>query len=635
MKKRLGCIALVICMLVLQFTFVSAAEIVKNGTCGDNLTWTFDETKKVLTIFGTGDMTDYPEAEKTEFTAGYTGVMGKNSYYVEKIVIEEGVTSIGNNAFSNTHFMSDVTIPMTVTKIGNGAFDRADLEVVSFADGNNITEIGDFSFSDNAMLNTVDLSNCLKLEKIGASAFYDNDYLNKIILPESGVLKEIGNGAFSKLEKLTQLVIPETVTAIGDMAFSDCKSLMRVYIPESVTTFGKDLFNGCASPTVYGVSGSAAEKYAKENNIRFIAGGFDEVVSVFNGTCGENLTWVLDSAGTLTISGTGDMENFVSISYTPWQPRNLSVKKIVIEDGVTSIGKDAFFGMDNLESVVMADSVTVIHMGSFTGNKNLKSINLSKNLTTIGDTAFYSCHGLTELYIPEKVEIICDYTFYEPLGLTKFIVDENNPYFSSDDRGALFNKDKTVLIQYPLGNKETAYVVPKTVKSFAKQALHEAGNLTDLSFEEGSVMTEITENAFSGCTNLKNVVLPDSVTVIEGSTFRSCKSLETIKLPATLQKIGSGVFSQSGINNIVIPETVTEIGESAFLNSEITSITIPDSVVTIGEKAFSQCTELETVNIGAGVTSISEDSLYYCTGLKKIEVSPLNTAYSSDELSVV
>ena len=354
-----------------------------------------------------------------------------------------------------------------------------------------------------------------------------------------------------------------------------------------------------------------------------------------SGTCGENLKWTLDTDGTLTISGTGDMENFVSISYTPWQHYNEKVKKIVIEDGVTSIGKDAFFGMDNLETVVMADSVIVINMGAFTGNRKLKNINLSKNLTTIGETAFYCCYGIEEFYFHEKVEIICDYTFFEPKGLTKFVVDEDNPYFSSDERGVLFNKDKTLLIQYPLGNKETSYQIPKTVQKFAIHAFHEAVNLTEVTFEEGAEITEIGQNAFQGCYNLKNIVLPDSLVVIEGSAFNGCDALEDVKLPANLQKIGNSAFRDCGFGNIDIPETVTIIGDYAFYNSEISAIEIPDSVTYIGNKVFGACDKLKTVKIGASVEKIGDQAFEVTSNLSQISVSPENAKYTSDEYGVL
>lgn len=354
-----------------------------------------------------------------------------------------------------------------------------------------------------------------------------------------------------------------------------------------------------------------------------------------SGTCGENLTWTLDSDGLLTISGTGDMTNFVSISYTPWQPYNEKVKKIVIEDGVTSIGKDAFFGMNNLETVVMADSVTVINMGAFTGNRNIKNITMSENITTIGENAFYCCYGIEEFYFPEKVEIICDYTFFEPKGLTKFVVDENNPYFSSDERGVLFNKDKTVLIQYPLGNKETSYQIPKTVQKFALHAFHEAVNLTDVTFEDGSVITEIGQNAFQGCYNLKSISLPDSVAVIDGSAFNGCRALENINIPSNLQKIGYSVFRDCGFTDIDIPESVTTIGDYAFYHSQISDIEIPDSVAYVGNEAFGACENLKTVTIGASVEEIGDQAFEFTPKLAQISVSAENAEYSSDEHGVL
>ncbi|MBQ7039127.1 MAG: leucine-rich repeat protein [Clostridia bacterium] len=627
--KKTTCFVLVIAVLLCQLVF--AAEIKQSGTCGENLTWTLDELG-VLTVSGTGDMTNYPKAIEPDYD---TGVMGKERLRVKKIVVSDGVTSIGDNAFSRMVFLKEISIPASVTRIGNGAFEDCDLKTVSFTDGNNITEIGDLAFYGNSMLKSANLANCSKLESIGNEAFSYNKDLAELILPENGALKAIGDSAFSKNSALVSVEIPKTVETLGNSVFSECKSLMRVKIPESVKACGKDMFNGCASPTVYGAEGSIAEACAKENNVRFIAGDFDITVDVFSGTCGENLKWTIDSAGTLKIYGTGDMENFMSISYTPWQARNSSIKNIVIEEGVTSIGKDAFVGMDMLESVVMADSVTVINMNAFQSNRNLKKVTLSKNLTTIGENAFYCCYGLEELYIPEKVEIICDYTFFQPSGITKFVVDENNQHFSSDERGVLFNKDKTVLIQYPLGNKDTSYTIPKTVQKFGLHAFNEAVNLTEIKFEEGSLITEIGDNAFQSCYNLKSIDIPESVTDIKGSAFGRCTSLENIKLPSQLKRIWNSAFRECPLERIDFPEGLEIISENAFYFTDIEELKIPDSVTTIGNQAFGYAENLKTIEIGKSVVSIGDDAFSLCGKLEKITVAPENTAYSSDEHGVL
>ena len=116
MTKRVLCFTLVLCMAICNLTF--AAEVTKSGVCGENLTWTLD-ANGVLTISGTGDMTNYPKATEPDFD---TGIMGKDRMPVSKIVIEEGVTSIGDNAFARTIFMKEAVIPNSVTTIGKAAF---------------------------------------------------------------------------------------------------------------------------------------------------------------------------------------------------------------------------------------------------------------------------------------------------------------------------------------------------------------------------------------------------------------------------------------------------------------------------------------------------------------------------------
>ena len=145
-----------------------------------------------------------------------------------------------------------------------------------------------------------------------------------------------------------------------------------------------------------------------------------------SGTCGKNLTWTLDDAGTLTISGTGDMEDYYS-SMPPWDMG--SIKTVVIKNGVTSIGAAAFWGAVNMTSIEIPDSVT-----------------------SLGDIAFKTCFGLTSVTIPKSVTSI-EHSFYYCMGLTEVNVDPENPVYSSID-GVLINKNKAELMYYPEGRTD-------------------------------------------------------------------------------------------------------------------------------------------------------------------------------------
>ena len=142
-----------------------------------------------------------------------------------------------------------------------------------------------------------------------------------------------------------------------------------------------------------------------------------------SGSCGENVTYsFVESTGTLTISGTGYMEDFTSSSKVPWNAYRSSIKKVVINNGVTSIGNEAFDGCTALTSVTIPNSVTSIENSTFDGCTGLTSIEIPNSVTSIGNYAFGYCSGLTSIEIPNSVTSIGDYAFSGCSGLTSVTI---------------------------------------------------------------------------------------------------------------------------------------------------------------------------------------------------------------------
>lgn len=161
---------------------------------------------------------------------------------------------------------------------------------------------------------------------------------------------------------------------------------------------------------------------------------------VDSGTCGENLTWTLDNSGTLTISGEGRIENYYSDSDRPWDGKKESIKRVVIENGVTSIGWSAFNECTSLTSVTISDSVTEIRRSAFAG-----------------------CTSLTKVHIPAGLVTLSSYAFDGCTSLTEFTVAEENVNYTAAE-GVLFSKDMTRIILCPVG-KSGRYVIPNSVTS--------------------------------------------------------------------------------------------------------------------------------------------------------------------------
>jgi len=298
-----------------------------------------------------------------------------------------------------------------------------------------------------------------------------------------------------------------------------------------------------------------------------------------SGSCGSGVKWTLDSAGTLTISGKGKMKDFDS--GVPWKVEN--VRKVVIKNGVTSIGNGAFMSCKKLTSVSIADSVTSIGDGAFFICWNLKEITLPSKLTHIGETAFRGCNSLTSVTIPDGVEVISGSAF----------------------------ADCDVLTNVKL---------PKNLK-------------------------EIGTDAFELCKQLKSIDIPEGTTIIRMGAFAGCSNLTQVTLPSTLEIIEDNVFAGCGFSTIKLPDSMKEIGRQAFSACEnLTSLTIPEGIETLHYYTFTGCPSLktlklpstlkeidgmcvawsetycgiETLIIPASVERISYSSFYECKNLKAI-----------------
>ena len=257
-----------------------------------------------------------------------------------------------------------------------------------------------------------------------------------------------------------------------------------------------------------------------------------KAATVASGTCGENLTWTLDDQGTLTISGTGEMECWMPYIawdgpgyFPPWYYSIASINKVVINENVTSIGHYAFIECENLTSVSIPNTVTYIGYGAFDWCTSLQEMTIPNSVTCIYDEAFHGCTSLQSVTIPERVTTIGSAVFSGCESLTAIVVHSQNPNYSSDARGVLFDKNKTTLIVAPSAIKGT-YTVPDTVTTIGNSAFGDCHNLTSVAFGNG--VTTIGGYAFAWCDELTSVALPVGVTTISSNAFYGCDKLQTV-----------------------------------------------------------------------------------------------------------
>ena len=324
--------------------------------------------------------------------------------------------------------------------------------------------------------------------------------------------------------------------------------------------------------------------------------------TAYNGTCGDNLTWTLNTdSGLFEISGTGDMYNW-PFNETPWDSYRSSIQTVIIGDGVTTIGESAFYFCENLTSVSFGKNVTTIGKGAFNRCSKLARITIPNNVsiiddyvfgeclsltsitipdsvTTIGKYAFTQCTSLTNITIPESVKYIGDSAFDECSCLEKIAVDSKNEHFSSDDYGVLFNKDKTQLIQYPIGNKRTNYTIPSSVTSIGDCSFHCCKNLKNVTIPDS--VTTIGVWAFNGCGNLTSVIIPNSVTSIDVCAFSSCYNLTSVTIPDSVKSIGDNAFIDcKNLTDVYYNGTVEQWN---FITNKSDNLTLENAMVYFGE----------------------------------------------------
>ena len=387
-------------------TFVDDLDSYK---CGDSAYWALtdtdgDETPDKLTISGTGDMWDYDSDSDVPWH--------ENADNIITVETADGITRIGDHVFDSCTSLGSVTIP------------------------DSVTAIGDFAFYSSELIEDVALPG--KLTSIGEGAFAYCTSLKNISIPKS--VTTIGNMAFSFCSTLEDLSFADEseLETIGEYAFSGCALIESVTIPAGVTSIGEDAFFGCTSCTdVYCL-------VADPTKLEWTDGGFDDFiydeddpdthnvtrchvparyladyeenfsdvnVTFVSDFCGDNAYWTLtdtDKDGTadkLTISGTGDMWDFGGTNPVPYIDYWAGIKTVVISDGITSIGNEAFYEYSAIESVTIADSVTSIGECAFYDCDALKTITIPANVTSIGEHAFDNCSALTTVNYGENSKL--------------------------------------------------------------------------------------------------------------------------------------------------------------------------------------------------------------------------------------
>ena len=445
---------------------------------------------------------------------------------------------------------------------------------------------------------------------IAPSAFLSFFFLTDVTLP--GSVKTIGIAAFANCAQLEKIVIPEGVETIDFVAFQECCNLTTVTLPLTLTAINDYAFRECAINEVY------------------YAGNAQQWAAIAIGECNETLTeaiihfgdgssqestkptWSLED-GVLTISGTGDMEDYAT---APWYAQRGSIHTVIVKDGITSIGANAFRGLTNLTSVTLPEGLTKIGMyafsgctglitiklpeslvtidvAAFSGCSSIGTIDIPRNVTTIGDAAFSECGCLIEVFLPAGIKTIGDFAFQD--------CPVHHVFYNGSDLdwcSVVIGAGNEALTEAEIDFAQvTGTATGKCGENLtwimADGVLNISGTGDMYNYEGTSLWANTSRT-------IRVVTVEEGVTSIGDFAFAACMSVTTVTLPSTLKTIGTCAFSTcSALTEITIPEGVTTIGDAAFIDcSKLTALTLPASLVSIGLCAFPDA-PLVTVHYGS------------------------------------
>ncbi len=345
--------------------------------------------------------------------------------------------------------------------------------------------------------------------------------------------------------------------------------------------------------------------------------GGGEPKTLASGSCGEKLSWKLDDTGRLTVSGTGAMYGYKDLD-RPWYDYSDRIKSLVITQGVTSVGEEAFRYCYSLTSLTAADSVREIGAGAFLYCRGLKELTIPRGVSRIGARAFYGCSGLTELTIPRGVTEIGTEAFTDCDSLTAIRASADNPAYRSVD-GVLFSKDGSLLHSYPTA-RAGAYTVPDGVERLGDGAFHSCPGLTGIRFP--STLRRIGVRCFEYCNALMDVVIPNGVTEIGDFAFSACGGLKSVSIGRGVKRIGDEAFAWCPeLAELTLANGVGVIGKAAFLYCEkLESVTVPDSVTELGELAFAYCEAMTELSLGGGLQCIGDSCFCDSDGLTAVRI---------------
>ena len=505
----------------------------------------------------------------------------KGCQLITEIEVPEGVSYIPSYAFTNCDYVLRVILPSTLTEIGYAAFQNCDA-LQRFVVPDSVSSIGQYAFAECSNLVSVELSDALI--SIGAYAF---SKCGKLIDPSFPLeLEEIGRNAYEYCASIQMALLPDSVRSIGSEAFYRCSQLHTIHYPINLETAGHEdingIFEGCDQliyveipegveviPSSIFSQTSSLQQVVFPSTLRRInqaafnrCSGLTEITlpagleyieyNAFSGCSNLKKVVLPDSIKQIEGCAFYKCTALVEVNFPKsWSICNdlagdgpfagcTSLTRFIVPEGVTSIPKYAFAGMEYLEDIQLPDTLVEIQEGAFYNCKFLKELNVPNGLSEIGKNAFMNCEALRTLDFPDSLEVI---------GIGAF-------------RGCI--------------NLETV-LLPDSVHTIGEYAFNNCESLFSFRYPKNwtrvisdSAYEQSYRGIFGGCISLTSISVPEGVVEIPPSAFAYAPSLSEVQLPSTLEDIGTIAFRQCpALTKIVLPESLKRIGSWAFMNTNL------------------------------------------------------------------
>lgn len=581
-----------------------------------------------------------------------------------ELIIPEGVTHIGERAFSKCKNLKKIVLPESLVYIGASAFSECEnLEEIILP--KNIKKLNYRTFADCKRLKKIVIPD--GIQELEWAVFYGCENLEEIILPES--ITKIGAQLFLNCKKLKTIILPQNLEALPDECFKDCNNLdvtlnkkitqlgNRTFencyklsnFPENVTVFGENCFKNCKKLTTAILNTGTTElsdgmfdgcinlneiNYQNDNPLKIGKRCFrnckslksiPEFIANFNEQAFENCT---------SLTSIDIVDNVVPFACFRGCK---NIKEILNQDRIYKLSSFAFSGCESLEKFDVIHSNTIsaeafsnckrltkvrLNMGirkiesrAFYNCPSLSDINLPDTIDTIKKEAFKNCHNIKHITIPANLDFIGDGAFSYMDSLEEINVSPYNKTFITPDHKILINQMQQILVLYASGLKDKSY----SLKDYNIE-------IDILNHELIKPITGIGVYAFAGAKNLEELTVCSCTKDIESSAFVGCENLKKLNIESislftcpgfNIRDRGKYYFKENSKMPIYLPfETVVFSGDvvqifpRALKNfTNVKDIILPDEKsYSISESAFSSCTLLEQVDIPKQVKEIAKDA---------------------------